>query len=54
MIWHLFGPNTMKHDGSHNVLTLKRDDHSMLILWNMVAMVKPWHDHDYEITMITV
>ena len=38
-----FSWNNMKHDG-----------HSMLILWNMVAMVRSRQDHDHGMTMIRV
>ena len=33
---------------------MKHDDHSMIILWNMVAMVRSWHDDDHGMAMIIV
>ena len=39
---------------SYYVHDMKHDGHSMIILWNMVAMVRSWQDHDHEMTMIIV
>ena len=39
---------------SYYVHDMKHDGHSMIILWNMAAMVRSWQDHDHEMTMIIV